>query len=181
MFLPPGKGKNWGAKKICQKTKLHVHTLLTSYHTSNLDHFWARYQLFYIFWHFNPKREHFWGCFYTLGGTKIGGRKIFCQTTKLYVHTLLTSYHTSNLDHFWARYQLFWHFFDIFLTTSTPSDGPPQQSTYIFETSIQHQEFLMTKTKISPSIQIYKKLKNHILQHLAKFHQIWWTVLKLEE
>ena len=48
---------------------------------------------------------------------------------------------------------------------------PRNSQLILFETSTQHQEFLMTKTKISPSIQIYKKLKNHILQHLAKFHQ----------
>ena len=47
---------------------------------------------------------------------------------------------------------------------------PRNNQLILFETSIQHQEFLMTKTKISPSIQIYKMLKNHILQHLAKFH-----------
>ena len=49
---------------------------------------------------------------------------------------------------------------------------PRNSQLILFETYIQHQEFLMTKTKISPSIQIYKDLKNHILQHLAKFHQI---------
>ena len=41
----------------------------------------------------------------------------------------------------------------------------------LFKTYIQHQQFLMTKNKISPSIQIYKELKKRILQHLAKFHQ----------
>ena len=48
---------------------------------------------------------------------------------------------------------------------------PRNNQLILFETSIQHQEFLMTKTKLSPSIQIYKELKNRILQHLAKFHQ----------
>ena len=48
---------------------------------------------------------------------------------------------------------------------------PRNNQLKLFETSIQHQEFLMTKTKISPSIQIYKKLKNHTLQHLAKIYQ----------
>ena len=46
---------------------------------------------------------------------------------------------------------------------------PRNSQLILFEIYIQHQEFLMTK--ISPSIQIYKELKNHILQHLAKFHQ----------
>ena len=48
---------------------------------------------------------------------------------------------------------------------------PRNSQLILFETYIQHQQFLMTKNKISPSIQIYKELKNHILQHLAKFHQ----------
>ena len=34
----------WSLKNsFCKKVKLHVHTLLTSHHTSKLDHFWARY------------------------------------------------------------------------------------------------------------------------------------------
>ena len=48
---------------------------------------------------------------------------------------------------------------------------PRNSQLILFETYIQHQHFLMTKNKISPSIQIYKELKNRILQHLAKFHQ----------
>ena len=48
---------------------------------------------------------------------------------------------------------------------------PRNNQLILFETYIQHQQFLITKTKISPSIQICKELKNRILQHLAKFHQ----------
>ena len=48
---------------------------------------------------------------------------------------------------------------------------PRNSQPILFETYIQHQQFLMTKDKISPSIQIYKELKTRILQHLAKFHQ----------
>ena len=165
MFLPPGKGKNWGWKNFYLEVKLLVHTLLTSHHTSNSDHLRARNQLFR---HFNPKRGilgvflppgrgenweakkillekqtkcpyasnklsyikfgPFWGalstfltfffltkrgCFYPLEGAKNGGRKIFFSKVKLLAHTLLTSHHASKSDHFWARYQLFWH-----------SDGP---------------------------------------------------------
>ena len=44
---------------------------------------------------------------------------------------------------------------------------PPNSQLILFETYIQHQQFLMTKN----SIQIYKELKKRILQHLAKFHQ----------
>ena len=46
---------------------------------------------------------------------------------------------------------------------------PRNSQLILFETYIQHQQFLMTKN--SPSIQIYKELKNRILQHLAIFHQ----------
>ena len=60
----------------------------------------------------------------------------------------------------------------IFWLTSRPSDGPRKSQLILFEIYIQHQEFLMTKTKISPSLQIYKDLKNYTLQHLGKFHQI---------
>ena len=48
MFLPPDRGKNRGCKNFFLKVKLLVHTLPTSHHTSNLDHFWARYQRFLI-------------------------------------------------------------------------------------------------------------------------------------
>ena len=48
---------------------------------------------------------------------------------------------------------------------------PRKSQLILFETYIQHQQFFMTKNKISPSIQIYKELKTRILQHLAKFHQ----------
>ena len=49
---------------------------------------------------------------------------------------------------------------------------PRNSQLILFETYIQHQKLVMTKKKkISPSIQIYKALKNRILQHLAKFHQ----------
>ena len=48
---------------------------------------------------------------------------------------------------------------------------PRNSQLILFETSIQYQEFLMTKTKNSTSIQIYKEWKNPILQLLAKFHQ----------
>ena len=36
---------------------------------------------------------------------------------------------------------------------------PRNSQLILFETYIQHQQFLMTKNKISPSIQIYKELK----------------------
>ena len=45
---------------------------------------------------------------------------------------------------------------------------PRNSQLILFETYIQHQQILVT---IFPSIQIYKKLTNRILQHLAKFHQ----------
>ena len=48
---------------------------------------------------------------------------------------------------------------------------PRNSQLILFETYIQHQQFLMTKNKISTTIQIYKELKNRILQHLAKFYQ----------
>ena len=48
---------------------------------------------------------------------------------------------------------------------------PRNSQLILFETYIQHQQFLMRKTKISPTIQIYKELKKRILQNLAKFHQ----------
>ena len=47
---------------------------------------------------------------------------------------------------------------------------PRNSQLILFETYIQHQQFLMKK-KISPSIQIYKELENHILIQLAKFYQ----------
>ena len=46
---------------------------------------------------------------------------------------------------------------------------PRNSQLILFETYIQHQQFLMTKNKISPGIQIYKGLKTQ--QHLDKFHQ----------
>ena len=49
-------------------------------------------------------KEAFLVCFYPLTGAKNWGAKIFCRKVKLFVHTLLTSHHTSNLDLFWARY-----------------------------------------------------------------------------
>ena len=48
---------------------------------------------------------------------------------------------------------------------------PRKSQLILFETYIQHQQFLVTKNKITPGIQIYKELNNRILQHLAKFHQ----------
>ena len=109
------KGAFWGSftpwqdkklvegQKNCRKVKLFVYTLLTSHHTSSLDHFWARYQRFC---HFYPKRGHFGGVFTPWQGQKFGGQKKICWKVKLLVLTLLTSHHTSNLNHFWALYQL---------------------------------------------------------------------------
>ena len=49
---------------------------------------------------------------------------------------------------------------------------PRNSQLILFETYIQHQQFLMRKkTKISSTIQIYKELKKRIRQNLAKFHQ----------
>ena len=42
--------------------------------------------------------------FYPLKEAKIDGQNFFCKKVKLRAHTLLTSHHTSKLDHFWAHY-----------------------------------------------------------------------------
>ena len=112
VFLPPGRGENWGRKFFCHKTKLHVHMLLTSYHTSNLDHFWARYQLFDIL---TLKGGILGGCFYPLGRAKIRVRKKFDLEVKVFVLTLLTSYHTSKSDHFLSPLSTFLTLFGPFL------------------------------------------------------------------
>ena len=52
------------------------------------------------FW---PKRP-FFVHFYLLKEVKNYGQIFFCKKVKLRVHTLLTSHHTSKLDHFWAHY-----------------------------------------------------------------------------
>ena len=75
---------------------------LTGHHTSNLDNFWTCYHK-----HVYAIRGHFLGYFYPLTVPKTGRQNNFCRKAKLLVHTLLTSHHTSYLDHFWAHYQLF--------------------------------------------------------------------------
>ena len=100
---------------FCRKAKLLVHTLLTSHHTSYLDHFLAQYQLFLytctpFFYIFVLKRA-FWGSFTPWQDKKLGEGQKNCWNVKLFVYTLLTSHHTSSLDHFWARYQRFCHFY----------------------------------------------------------------------
>ena len=42
--------------------------------------------------------------FYPLKEAKIDDQKFFRKKVKLRAHTLLTSHHTSKLDHFWAHY-----------------------------------------------------------------------------
>ena len=48
---------------------------------------------------------------------------------------------------------------------------PRNSQLILFETYIQHQQFLMTKNKISPSKKNLQRVESRILQHLAKFHQ----------
>ena len=65
--------KHWvRVKKILQKMKLLVHTLLTGHKPSSLDNFWPRYKLF---WHFLTKRGVFGGVFDPLWGGRGGGEK----------------------------------------------------------------------------------------------------------
>ena len=46
----------------------------------------------------------FFDHFYPLKEAKIDGQTFFCKKVKLRAETLLTSHHTSKLDHFWAHY-----------------------------------------------------------------------------
>ena len=107
-FYPPERGKIWGANIFCWNIKLLVHTLLASYHILNLDHFWTRYQLNSQSAKYREvlrsTAKQFGGGFSPLGRAKFLGGLFFWRNLKLLVHTLLTSYHTSNLDHFWACY-----------------------------------------------------------------------------
>ena len=42
-IFTPWKRPKFRVENFCKKVKLPVHTLLTSHHTSKLDHFWAHY------------------------------------------------------------------------------------------------------------------------------------------
>ena len=55
--------------------------------------------------------------------------------------------------------------------TSSPSDGPRNRQLETWNLYSTSTDLDDKKTMIFPSIQIYKKLTNRILPHLAKFHQ----------